>query len=133
MTRGARIAYAVLSWLFLVGMVAQVFFIGVGIFADPALAAQYRQLHVGFGWILHLVPLLVLLAATLSRAGASHWQWALALAVVAFIFPILATFRTAPFVAALHPVGAVIAFALAMVVAVNSLRAVRMPAPSAAV
>ena len=129
MVRVARIAYVILAWLFVVGMVAQVFFIGVGIFGDPALMAQYRELHRNVGWILHLVPLLVLVAAFLARAGRSHWLWALALAVVGFIFPILAAFRTAPFVAALHPVGAVIAFVLAVVVAMNALRALRTPLP----
>lgn len=124
MTRAARYAYAVLAWAFLVGVVVQVFFIGLGLFAG----SQNMELHVNFGWILHLAPLLVLLAAALSRAGRVHWQWALGLAVVVFIVPILATMRAdSPVLAALHPVAALAAFWLSIVVARNSIEAVRAP------
>lgn len=122
MTQAARYAYVGLAWAFVGGLLLQVFFIGLGLFADSRSVA----LHVNFGWILHMIPLLILLAAALSRAGGRHWQWALALAAVVFVIPILALFRAdMPFVAALHPVGALVAFWLAVVVARNSLGAVR--------
>jgi hypothetical protein len=121
MTRAARYAYLVLAWAFVVGLVFQVFFIGMALFDG----AENRETHRALGWILHLAPLLILAAAALSRAGARHWQWALALAAVTFIVPILATLKDAPFAAAFHPVGAVVAFWLAIVVAQNSLAAVR--------
>jgi hypothetical protein len=124
MVRGSRIAYAALAWLFVVGLVAQVFFIGLGLFASPSAVATHRD----FGWLLHLWPLLILLAAVVSRAGRRHWQWALALAVVVFLVPIFVTLRgTMPVLAALHPVGAMAAFALAIVVAINATRVVREP------
>jgi hypothetical protein len=73
---------------------------------------------------------LVLLFAALSRAGSRHWQWALALAVVVFLVPIFVGLRgSSPFLAALHPVGAVLSFAIAVVVALNALRAWRAPLP----
>jgi hypothetical protein len=111
--------------LFLAGLVVQVFFIGLGLFGDPA----FRATHAAFGWILHLSPIFVLLFAVLSRAGSRHWQWALALAVVVFLVPIFATLRSTPALAALHPVSAVLAFTLAVVVALNSVRAWRAPMP----
>ena len=121
MTRAARYAYLVLAWLVVVGIVTQVFLIGLGLFGD----SDNTELHAAFGWILHLLPVLVLLAAALSRAGRRHWQWALALAAVVFVVPILAGMEDTPVIAALHPVGAIIAFWLAVVVAQNSLGAVR--------
>ncbi len=129
MTRAARYAYAFLAWAFLVGVVVQVFFIGLGLFAD----GDGIELHRNLGWILHLAPLLVLVAAALSRAGQRHWMTALALAVVVFIVPILATMRDdSPVIAALHPVGAVLSFWLAILVAQNSIAAFRAPLPEPA-
>lgn len=126
MVRASRLLYLVLAWLFLAGMVLQVFLIGLGLFGDPA----YRGAHAVFGWLLHLAPLVVLLFAALSRAGRRHWQWALALALVVFLVPIFVSLRgTSPVLAALHPVSAVLAFAIAVVVAFNSLRAWRAPLP----
>lgn len=124
MNRAFTFAYAALAWAFVAGLLAQVFLIGLFIF-DPrntgALAA-----HQGLGWLLHLVPLVVLVFAYLARAGRRHWQWAAALAVVVFVVPLLATMRDSSTVAAaLHPVGAMLSFALAALVAWNASRALQ--------
>lgn len=122
MTRAARWAYVILAWAFLLGLVAQVFVAGLGLFAGSG----NWETHVNLGWTIHLLPLLVLLAAALSRAGRRHWQWALALAAVVFVIPILALFRfDVPVLAAFHPVGALIAAWLGIVVARQSLDVVR--------
>lgn len=114
MLRAARYVYLVLAWAFLVGVVVQVFFIGLGLFAGP----ENLALHVNVGWILHLAPILILLAAALARAGRRRVLEALALAVTVFIVPILVTVRAdQPVLAALHPVGALLAFWLSIVVA----------------
>ena len=124
MIRAFRILYAALAWLFLAGIVGQVFLIGLYLFNHQSIDA-----HATFGWMLHLSPILILLFAFLARAGRSHWLWALALAVVVFIVPILAIMRSSnPVVAALHPVAAMLAFGLAAIVAWKSLGALRMPA-----
>lgn len=126
MTRAARYAYALTAWLFVVGVVVQVFFIGLGLFVGN----DGIELHRNVGWILHLFPLLILAAAAVSRAGRRHWTTALLLAVLVFIVPILVTLRDgSPVIAALHPVGAVLAFWLAIVVAQNSIAAFREPLP----
>lgn len=118
----ARLAFAALAWLFLAGVVLQVFFIGLGLFAGSANLA----LHVNFGWILHLFPVLVVAAAALARVRRGTMLLAGGLAVTVFVVPILATLRDAsPVVAALHPVGALLAFYLAVAVAVASLEYVR--------
>ncbi len=124
MIRVARLAYLVLSAAFLVGMVAQVFLAGMFNFGE----SSYRSLHQVLGYTLHFVPVLVLIAAYLSRAGKRHWQWAAALAVVTLIFPLLPAMSGGnAIISALHPVGAVVAFGLAGVVAYNAWRAYRQP------
>ena len=126
MVRASRLLYLFLAWLFVAGLIVQVFLIGIGLFGDPA----FRATHATFGWILHLSPLLVLLFAALSRAGRPHWLWALALTVVTFLVPIFATLRdSSPVLAALHPVSAVLSFTIAVVVAFNALRAWRALLP----
>lgn len=122
MTRAARWAYVILAWAFVVGLAVQVFLAGLGIFGGT----RDFEAHVGLGWLLHMVPLLIVGAAALSRAGRRHWGWALALAAVVFVVPILVLMRGAsPAIAALHPVGAMISFWLAIVVARHSLEVVR--------
>jgi hypothetical protein len=114
MIRGARYAYAALAWAFVAGILLQVFFIGLGLFVKP----QNFDLHVNFGWLLHLGPLPILVAAALASAGRTRILQATALAVTFFFVPILAAIRAdAPLAAAFHPVGALLGFWLATVVA----------------
>jgi nicotinamide riboside transporter PnuC len=114
MVRGARYLYAALAWAFVAGVILQVFFIGLGLFVGR----EYLALHVNFGWLLHLGPLPILVAAALARAGRRRILQTAALAILVFFFPILAVLRTdAPLAAAFHPVGALLAFWLATVVA----------------
>ncbi len=123
MLRASRIVYVLLAWAFLLGLLVQVFLIGLYLFSNPSALAEHRS----FGWVLHLSPLLVLLFAALARAGRRHWLWALGLAVFVFITPILPGLRSsAPVVAALHPVFAVADVVLAAVVAWNSVQAWRL-------
>ena len=121
MVRGARIAYAGLAWAFVAAIVVQVFFIGLGLFNG----SQNLELHRSFGWILHLAPLPVLVAAALARAGRARILEAVALTVVIFFVPILAAVRAdLPFAAAFHPVGALLAFWLGTDLARDATRLV---------
>jgi hypothetical protein len=102
---------------------AQVFLIGLALLGG---SASGLNLHRNFGWIVHLFPLLILLFAALARAGKRQWQWAVALAIVVFLVPIFAILRdSVPVAAALHPVAAVVAFPISLIVALNSLQALR--------
>ncbi len=113
MVQGARWVYLVLAWLFVAGLVVQVFYAGMGIFG-----ASDFETHMGLGWMLHLVPLLILAAAALGRAGRRRILWAAALALTVFAVPIVVLSRDdAPTLAAFHPVLTVVAFWLAVVVA----------------
>ncbi len=121
MVRAARYAYVVLAWAFVAGIVLQVFFIGLGLFVG----SENLELHTTFGWLLHLGPLPVLVAAALARAGRAQVLQATALAVTIFFVPILAAVRAdLPIAAAFHPVGALLAFWLATVVARGATRLV---------
>lgn len=114
MIRGSRIAFAVLAWAFVAAIILQVFFIGLGLFVG----SENLELHRNFGWILHLAPLPILVAAALARAGRTRILEAAGLVVVIFFVPILAAVRAdLPYAAALHPVGALLAFWLAIVIA----------------
>ena len=123
MVRIARYAYAALAWAFVAGVVVQVFLIGAGLFDG----AEYRQLHADFGWtVLHLAPLLILVAAPVARAGRTRILQAVTLAITVWVVPILAAVRAdLPVVAAFHPVGALLAFWLATVVARGATGLVR--------
>jgi nicotinamide riboside transporter PnuC len=114
MVRAARLVYAAFAWAFVAGILVQVYFIGLGLFSS----SDYNQVHATFGWILHLAPPFILLAAALARAGRTQIIRVVILAVLIFFVPILAAIRAdAPLAAAFHPVGAVLAFVLAILVA----------------
>jgi nicotinamide riboside transporter PnuC len=125
MVRGARYAFVALAWAFVAGVVLQVFFIGLGLFV----ARENLELHVAFGWIvLHFFPILILIAAALARAGRTRILQAAALAVLVFFVPVLAVIRAdLPMLAAFHPVGAVLAFWLATVIARGATSLLRAP------
>jgi hypothetical protein len=106
MARVAWYAYVGLLWLFLAALVVQIFLAGVGLFG----ASADMEAHIGFGWLLHLPLLLVLLAALLARVGRPTIWWVLAMFLSGAIQPFLPEFRAEglPLVAALHPLNAVV-------------------------
>lgn len=124
MVRAARYLYVALAWAFVTGIVVQVFFIGLVLFVD----AENVELHRTFGWLLHIAPPFVLVAAALARAGRAQILVASALAITIFFVPILAVLRAdAPLAAAFHPVSALLAFWLAIVLGRGAAALLRMP------
>src|ERR1700730_7059819 len=63
---GARAVYLGLVWIYLAGIVVQVFLAGVGLFG----ATHDFELPRNLGWILHLGPVLLLIVAAVARVGA---------------------------------------------------------------
>jgi hypothetical protein len=113
MVRGARFAYVGLAWLFLAGVVLQVFFIGLALFVG----SENFALHRDFGYILQLFPILVLVAALLARAGRTRILQTVSLVAVIIVFPTLPALRDSlPVLAAFHPIGALLGFWLGIVV-----------------
>jgi hypothetical protein len=129
MVSGARYVYLGMVWLYLAGILFQVFLAGMGLFGTT----RDFEPHVGLGWILHLVPVLLLIVAAVARVGSRLIWWNVALLVVQFIQPILATLRKdQPVVAAFHPVLALVIFWLALTIGLRAWRLVREPAPAQA-
>jgi Family of unknown function (DUF6220) len=127
-SKGARYAYATLAWAFVLGILLQVYFAGLGLFVGPRLFAY----HIDFGWLLHLGPLPIVVAAALAGAGRMRILQSVVMAVIFFFVPILAAIRTdAPLTAAFHPVAALLGFWLATVVARGATSLVRSAEPEA--
>jgi hypothetical protein len=114
----SRWAYAVLSLLFLVGILLQVLWAGLAVMSDPA----YWETHVNFVHAIEVLPLLMLIAALLSRSG--HVLWILAVVGFLFIGAQYATVEVRPdLVAGLHPVIALLLFGVALEASRQGLRA----------
>ena len=129
MVSGARYLYLALVWIYLAGILFQVFLAGMGLFGTT----RDFEPHVGLGWILHLVPVLLLIVAAVARVGRQLIWWNVALLVVQFVQPILATLRNdQPIVAAFHPVLALVIFWLALTIGLKAWRLVREPPPTPA-
>jgi hypothetical protein len=129
MVSGARYVYLGMVWLYVAGLLVQVFLAGMGIFG----VARDFAPHVGLGWLLHLVPVLLLIAAAVARVGSRLIWWNVALLVVQFVQPIFALARTdSPVVAAFHPVLALVVFWLAVTIGLMAWRLVREPSLAAA-
>lgn len=118
----ARIIFAAVAWLFVALVAVQVFLAGVGLFG-----AGNMDGHREFGWLLSMLPLLVLIAAAAARAGRlALWSGGLfVLAIVQTFLPALKA--DAPFVAALHPVNALAIAWLGYVIAQRATALAREP------
>jgi Family of unknown function (DUF6220) len=119
-TMGRRI-HAGLAWLFVAAVLVQVFLAGLGIF-DKTFGFDA---HIEFGYTaIGLIALAVLLAAIFARLPGREIGWSLLLLVLYVVQTILPSLRSdAPFLAALHPVNAIVLFALAGIIAWRSTRA----------
>lgn len=126
MVSGARWLFLVLVWIYLAGILYQVFLAGSALFGPD----RSFETHIGLGYLLHLVPILLIVVALIARVGQPLIRWTLALLVVQFIQPLLPMARgDLPWVAALHPVLALVVFWLGITVGVGAWRLVRQPAP----
>lgn len=101
--QAARTALPFLAWGFLGLLAIQVFLAGVGLFGAGTMAG-----HRDFGYLLSLLPLFLLIAAAVARAGRLVWLSG-ALLVLTFVQTLLPLLKAdLPYVAALHPVNAMV-------------------------
>ena len=117
-----RFAFAAAAWLYLAGIVVQVFFAGAALFE-----LTDWTVHAGLGWGLGSAPLLLVVLAAIARTDRRTVLWTAGLTVAALVQPELAAARdTNPIVAAFHPVNALFLFWLAWIVARRSARSVQL-------
>lgn len=119
----ARNGYLVCSALFAVGILTQVFLVGLSLLGrQPS-----WQIHVGLG---HTLGILALLLVVLAYAGALPYAFKRLTWITFGIYVLLADIiiflrDSTPMVSALHPVLAVILFALTATLALRAWRLVR--------
>ncbi len=125
-----RYGFLGLTVLFMVGILAQVMFIGLSLLGGrPSWSA-----HVETG---HGIGILVLLTVVFGYIGrnprAVKWQTWLNLAIYILLADVVIFMRgSAPLVAALHPVLAIILFGNTTLLAAQAVKLVRdVPAPAA--
>jgi hypothetical protein len=111
-----------MALLFLAAIVVQVFFAGLMLFGQEG----GRDLHLATGYILGFVGFVFLLIPALARAGRTTIIIGMVLAVITYFQPVLTFARdSAPPIAALHPVNALLIFTLALLLTRRGLALVR--------
>jgi hypothetical protein len=126
MVSGARWLFLALVWLYVAGVLYQVFLAGTALFGPDRSFAT----HIGLGYLLHLVPILLIIVALIARVGSPLIWWTVALVVVQFIQPLLPMARgDLPWAAALHPVLALVIFWLGVTLGLGAWRLAGEPAP----
>lgn len=124
-SRVARWAHLILATVFLAGVVVQFFLAGLAISGETSFDA-----HAGVGWIVQLVAIVIFLVALVARLGWAGIGLSLLLAVLVIVQTALPN-ADSGWVAALHPVNALVLFVLAHVI-VRRDRAI-IASPAAAV
>ena len=110
--RLGRQALAVLAWATVVAVVGQFFLAGVGLFGVAGM-----DWHVGVGYWLPLLALLMVVAAWPARADRRTFWMSVGLFALLMLQTTLPYFRgELPVIAALHPPNALLIFWLAVVV-----------------
>jgi hypothetical protein len=123
--RMSHYAYAVTTWLFVAGILMQVFLIGLSLLGSR----PSWQTHIGLGHgLMGLVLLMIVMAYTgrLPRQMKALTWLAFALYVLLADMVIFVR-ASAPFVAALHPVLAVLLFGVSIHLALRMWRLMREP------
>ena len=110
----ARTLHLVVALLLVAGLVTQIFLAGLGVFRSPDSFLTHRD----FGYILELLPVLLLVLGLIARLGR---RMALLAAGIFGLFLLQSVFVTlresAPEIAALHPVNGFLITLLAIVLA----------------
>ncbi|MHB1133979.1 MAG: DUF6220 domain-containing protein [Chloroflexota bacterium] len=124
----SRTAYLVIAWLGVLGILLQVFLVGLSLLGgQPSWDA-----HIGLGHSYLLLPLLMVILAYVGRLPRpdKRLTW-LFFGVYIFLAEIFAIIRGAvPILAALHPVLALVLFALSTLLAWRAWGLARAPSPA---
>ena len=122
-SRISRYAYATVAWLFALGILTQVFLIGLSLLGGQ----PSWQAHIGLGHSLSILALLMVILAYIGRLPRpmKPFTW-LNLAIYILLADVVIFMRqSVPLVAAFHPVLAVLLFAVNGFLAVRAWQLVR--------
>jgi uncharacterized membrane protein YkvI len=123
-----RRIHAGAAWLFVASIVVQVFLIGAAM-RELGGSSNFSD-HINFGYAIGLLALAVVVTAVIARAGRNAIATSLGLLVLYVVQTVLPAFSgSMPWVSALHPVNALVLFAIAIWYA---RRAWRMSSPATA-
>jgi hypothetical protein len=123
-----RYAFATVAVAVVLALAYQVFLAGMALFAGGT-----WEDHVGFGYLVALLPVLLIPLAWFARAGRETVALTVVLLVVAQVQTFLPLARdAAPWLAALHPVNAMLVLGVAVVVAQRAVGMARSSAPQEA-
>ena len=118
-----RYAFAAVAVAVVLALAYQVFLAGLVLFAGGS-----WQSHVDFGYLVSLLPVLLIPLAWFARAGRGTVVMTVLLLVLAQVQTFLPLARGgAPWVAALHPVNALLLFGAAVMVAQRGVALARRP------
>jgi hypothetical protein len=127
--RIARSAHLVLAWLLVVGLVVQIFLAGLGVFAGASNFATHRDT----GYLLQVLPFLLIITAAVGRLGRRQIVLALVIFALFIVQSILVAMReTSPAIAALHPLNGFLILYLAIQIARDAWAARSTPATAEA-
>jgi hypothetical protein len=107
----ARNAYVALAGLYVIGLLVQVFLAGRGVFENPV---QFET-HRSFGYVLGLVPILLLVVGLVAGLGRRLAIFAIVLFLLFLLQSVFVAMRgSSPAIAALHPVNGFLIVLLAI-------------------
>jgi hypothetical protein len=108
----------VLAWLFVLAVLLQFFFAGLGL-----LGGESMSLHKDFGWMpVHSFPVLLLIAAFFAKAGRTNLILCLVLVILTGVQPIWVTEFRGEFLGSMHILGAAAILGLAHAIAQRANR-----------
>jgi uncharacterized membrane protein YkvI len=112
MNRRLLQVHAAVAWLFVASIVVQVFLAGAAI-TQLGGSGTFAS-HIDFGYSIGIVALVLVMTAAVARAGRNAIAASLGLLVLYVIQTLLPGLRDSfPWASALHPVNALLLFALA--------------------
>lgn len=123
----ARTLHTVVAGLFVIGLIAQVWLAGRGVFESPTMFETHRTL----GYTLSLFTIVLLVLGLLGGMGRRPAILAIAIFMLFILQSVFVVMRdSTPAVAALHPVNGFLILFLAIVLARDSWVMRTAPAPA---
>lgn len=108
-----RRVHAAAVWLFVASIVVQVFLIGTAI-RELGGSNDFSG-HIGLGYTMGFLALIVVITAIIARAGRTAIAASLGLLILYVVQSVLPGFKgSMPWLSALHPVNALVLFALSI-------------------